>query len=273
MNKTDVIIVHFGDINTTLGAISSLKKHTTYRNIIVVNNDKRIKVEDYIKSRNVISVNSEKNLGFAAGVNRGIKIAIEKNAEYIVLLNNDAKAEDDFISTLSRSFSTAEKAGIIAPVIKFKQNGQALYDTGGVIQNKTGKTYHNNYTKIPKIKLISAEYVSGCCMMIRADVIKKIGYFDEQFFLYYEDVDFCLRANKVGYEIYCSTDAIVSHDLSKTVGKDSRTALYYLVQSGRKFGAKYRKKFPLHTLFMVYQSGIFFLRSPLALGSIVKGWV
>lgn len=274
MSTTDIIIVHYGDLHITSQAIDSLVKNVTFRNIIVVNNDPAIKIgEELATLKNVIYIDQGKNTGFAAGVNKGIDYALKNKAGYIVLFNNDACANSDFVTKLQNIFSEKENAGIVSPVIAFDKSGKEIYDTGGKINNYTGKTYHQNTDTKIAIQTKQVAYVSGCCMMIDTQVINDIGKFDERFFLYYEDVDFCLRAREAGYAIYSTPDAMVYHGLSQSVGKNSNTAKYHLIRSGNKFGHKYKKLFPLHRVFMMYQSFVFFVRAPFSLGSIIRGWV
>jgi len=112
---------------------------------------------------------------------------------------------------------------------------------------------------------LEAEYVSGCAMLIKTRVLKKVGLFDDQFFLYYEDVDFCLRANKKGFEIWVNPQASISHALSKSAGKGSKVSIYNQTKSALIFGEKYFNspfKRVFNSSFILFQSILFTVKAP-----------
>ncbi len=274
MKKIDIIILHFGDIQDTKRCIESIENSKSpYRSLIVVNNDPLIEISKMLdKKSKRIYINTGANMGFAAGVNRGITYALDHGADYIALANNDTTATSDFITPVIELFEQNPKVGIASPVIAFKKNSTQYFDMGGNINTYTGKTYHTNTQKIEASQPYSVQYVSGCCMIIKRAVLERIGLFDVDFFLYYEDVDFCLRATAQGFSVFVVPSAIITHELSKTVGSNSQKAVYHLTKSAKKFGKKYRKQFPLHTPFMIWQSFIFILKSPNAFFAVLRGW-
>lgn len=156
-------------------------------------------------------IENGKNLGFAAGCNIGIKEALEKNARAVILLNQDTVVEKDFLVALLES-----KADIVGPVIKFLRQGKWRYDFGGRVNKCIGKTEHVVSASYSASRLASYEldYVSGCAMMVKRPVFEEIGLFDEKFFLYFEDTDFCLRAKKTGFKIAVEPRSTVYHKLT-----------------------------------------------------------
>src|SRR5690606_35912300 len=113
MKKTDIILLHYGDIQDTEQCIQSLEKNVqSFRSIIVVNNDPNIEIHKQLgKKSGRVYINSGKNVGFAAGVNIGIKHALDQGAEYIVLVNNDTVASSDFIVPMLAVLKKNEKIG------------------------------------------------------------------------------------------------------------------------------------------------------------------
>lgn len=143
--------------------------------------------------------NSQHNVGFAAGVNKGFKKAIKAGAEAVLLLNPDTEVKPEFLKPLLDN-----RAEIVAPVIKFWRSGKWVYDYGGKINWWIGRTKHlKKPTKI--------DYVSGCAMLIRRPVWEKIGFLKESYFLYFEDVDYCLRAKKAGFVIAVEPKSLIKH--------------------------------------------------------------
>jgi GT2 family glycosyltransferase len=110
-------------------------------------------------------------------------------------------------------------------------------------------------------------------MMIRTDVFKKIGLFDEEFFLYYEDVDFCLRAKKAGFGVEVVPSSIIHHVLSQSAGPTSSFTLYHLTRSAVIFGKKYYGgwKNISNRLFLLFQSLAFLRANPQAAVAIMRG--
>lgn len=267
----DIVILHFGDISTTQHCLESLDRYkSSFRDIIIINNDPELDIATIIDSRsNRILHNAKKNVGFAAGVNQGIKIALDNKAEFVLLLNNDTKIGMNIFSPLSEFLSKNERAGIAGPVIEFQKDGQKMYDYGGYISKLFGKTRHDNRREYTKSDPFMVHYVSGCCMMIKKEVFEKIGHFDEQFFMYYEDVDFCLRAKKADIHTFVVANIKIYHELSKSAQSTPFT-LSYLLSSARIFHKKYH--FPLSLLFEIYQSCLFVLRKPNTIKMVLNSW-
>jgi GT2 family glycosyltransferase len=174
-------------------------------------------------------IKNAKNVGFSKGNNVGIRYALEKFADYVFILNNDAIIQK---STLSELITTAEKypgAGIISPLILNADN-KTIWFAGGIIDWLTMKTLH--ITSIFSDKPYFSQYISGCAMLIKKEVFKKIGLFDERFFLYYEDADFSLRTKKAGFNLIINPLIKIKHfeQSTKTTSKN-----YWLVLSGLLF--------------------------------------
>lgn len=258
--KIFIIILHFGDPKVTSDCIKSIiSNRLSFEKIIVVDNGGNFEPSF---ENNLKVFKNRKNLGFAAGVNIGIKYALLKKADYILLLNNDTIVEEDFLSKLIAK-SLKENIGILAPAIKFHKSGKVVYDLGGKLNVLFGRTTHNEVDKLDGNKLQVVDYVSGCCMLIKRQVLEKVGFFDERFFLYYEDVDFCLRAKKAGFKTYVLPSVSVYHKLSKSVGGVSNIAVYNQTKSALLFGKKYFGSFRLPNLLFIFSQSIYiFLKNP-----------
>lgn len=152
--------------------------------------------------------NNKINLGFAKGMNKGIKEAMKKGAEAVLLLNQDTVVEKNFLIPL-----LTNKADIVSPVIKFRREGKRVYDFGGRINWWIGRSKHLESLRDSWFKSLKIDYVSGCAMLIKKSVLEKIGFFNEKYFFYFEDVDFCLRAKKAGFTVACEPKSIVLHQL------------------------------------------------------------
>lgn len=272
MNRNiDIVILHFGELSTTQVCLENLEMFSSsFRNIILINNDPDIDIHSIIKKRsNRILQNSGKNVGFAAGVNKGIKIAMKNNAEFVLLLNNDTKIDMNIFLPMSEFLLKNKKSGITGPVIEFQKDGQKVYDYGGYVSKLFGKTKHDNRKEYTNTDPFEVHYISGCCMMIKREVFEKIGLFDEHFFMYYEDVDFCLRAKARGLQSYVVPEAKIYHELSNSLKTNAQT-IYYLIRSSKIFHNKYH--FRMAKCFEFYQAILFILRRPNTIKAVLHAW-
>ena len=206
-----ILILHYGDSDITDSCLRSVvkmyKKHFDVK-ILVIDNDPDNRYQPYL--RHVDILQNDTNLGFAAGMNKGIRKALNnKSTDYIMLLNNDTILPKDFLRLLLKTGKD-----IAAPVVKFKsKKGKWVYDYGGKVNWLTGRTKHLESNRYPtnEFKNQTVDYVSGCCLMVKREVFDKIGLLDERFFFYFEDVDFCLRAKKAAFVIKVADDTTFFH--------------------------------------------------------------
>jgi len=210
------------------------------------------KYRDKSERRNRLTlelVENRRNLGFAAGCNLGIKEALKDWAHRVMFLNQDTVVEKDFLSHL-----LASSADIVAPVIKFRREGEWVLDLGGKVNMWIGRTTHIECSNVQMFKCSKLDYVSGCAMMIKAEVFEKIGLLDERFFLYFEDADFCLRAKKAGFKIAVEPKALIVHKLTAPPQR-SKIRNLHLVKSNLSF---INKHIDWPQRFLAYTYGILF---------------
>lgn len=236
----------FSDTSELLESLSGI----TYKNfkiVVVDNNSSKDDVDKlkkyYDKKTHIILL--KENLGYAGGNNIGIKHALEANADFILLINNDTKVEPDFLSPLVNKFNTYSDAGIIAPRINYYDMPNKIWSDGGKISwlRASGFAYsdklESNVNDVDK----SVTFASGCCMLIKKQLLLDIGLFDENFFLYTEDTDLCFRTIKKGYEIYVIPKAKIYHKVNKSTKNNFESLpLYYTTRNRLYFAKKHFKK-------------------------------
>jgi len=159
---------------------------------------------EYIKSKYIIFM-SKINGGYSHGNNIGIKISLmNTDCKYIWILNNDTIVDENSLKYLLDKFHYDKKYGIIGSTLIDINTKKIQCAGGGRISKVTGKTYDilNSYNT-NNIKFLNKDiieqklhYINGASMLISRDVFEYIGIFDENYFMYYEDVDFCMRASK-----------------------------------------------------------------------------
>lgn len=271
MKRVFIIILHFGNSAVTKTCINSILKYEkNYREIIIVDNSSNF-IQKY--SNKITIIKNSNNLGYGRGMNVGIRYALSKKATHIFLLNNDIRFTQPVLQSLIEVLDMNKKKGIVGPAIKFKRQGKTIYDLGGKINPLFGRTSHVEVEILLSKDHYKVDYISGCSMLIKKEVFETIGFFDEQFFLYYEDVDFCLRAKQRGYErVICSSVSVI-HKLSSSIGKNSKVALYHQTKSALLFGKKYfHMRQIFHTLFILAQSIYISLKHPSYAKYIIKAF-
>jgi len=192
-------------------------------------------------------IKNETNLGFSTGNNIGIRFALEKMADFVLLLNNDTEVESNFLQELVTASLADEKIGISSPKI-FKDRSENIWFAGGEINWLKMKTAHENHCPVSS-KPYETGFISGCAMLIKKEVFKKIGLFDEDFFLYWEDTDFSVRAQRAGFKTVVIPTATVYHFEKSENNKPNK--IYWLVLSGLLFFQK-NATFPLNIWLKLY---------------------
>lgn len=157
---------------------------------------------------------SETNLGFSGGNNVGLKWAMERNFDYVLLLNNDTEVEPDFLSLMKAEFSHNPRLGAVQPMIVFLDDPSRIWSAGGKWISTFGRAVTlgdrlplREY-KAPKQTL---DWATGCCLLVKREALRQTGGLNEQYFAYFEDVEWSLRCRKAGFEIGFAESAKVYH--------------------------------------------------------------
>ena len=221
-----IILVNYNGWKVTAECLDSLKRMNCrdYAAVVVDNcstDDSAERLEAaYAGDPQVTVIRSEANRGFAGGTNLGIRHALGRGAGWIMLLNNDTEAEADF---LDRMMAQADRESIFAPRINYWSDRTTPWYCAGRIDRNTGIVKNGDPAKGGEVS-----FASGCCMLFSAEVFRRIGEFDEDYFMYYEDVDYCLRAAAAGVRIVYVPEAVIYHKVGSTTGgEQSKLSIYY----------------------------------------------
>jgi len=214
--KIAIIIVNWKQYELTINCLLSLEKleFKSFK-VILVDNESNFEKVNKIKIcfNKVEVIESKENLGFASANNIGIKYAIENKIEYIMLLNNDTEVNKNFLSPLLNSFQNDNLLGAVQPLIMNYNNRSKVWNAGGYLNNFFGFPYANNKLKNKNLQI---DWITGCCILLKTKVIKKSGLIDEDFFAYYEDVDWSLRIKKLGYKLGFVNSSVIFHHGTKS---------------------------------------------------------
>jgi len=166
-----------------------------------------------------ILIVSPTNEGYVKGVNKGIRLALNAEATHILIINNDAVGNGKFVFQLKEALDRHTSAGLVSPKILY-YNTDRIWFSGGTFNKWIGYTKHTGMDQINDGQGVESEqdYITGCSILVRADLFRAIGLFDEQYNIYGEDIDFCIRARERGFSSLYSPDTIVYHKVSLSSG-------------------------------------------------------
>ncbi len=225
-----IISVNYNTDAVTVEMLRSLQ-HITYPNVEVIVIDNASAVDAGYLAADfpaITFIQNEKNEGFAGGNNRGIAIA---KGEIILLLNNDTEVQPSFLEPIVKLFNTCENIGIISPKILYYQSPKTIQYAGGAPINSftargkfvgTGETDNGQYNVAHQTHL-----AHGAAMAIRKTVFDEVGMLPEDYFLYYEELDFSEHAQRAGFTIWYQPASVVYHKESMSVGKTNPLKIYY----------------------------------------------
>ena len=185
-------------------------------------------------------IRSSENLGYADGNNIGIRRALEAGAKYVLLLNNDTSVHPEFLVELLQAAERYPEAGILGAKVVYYDRPDILWALGGDLQQPFGRIKMFRRNK-PVNRLQSApeefDHVPGAVMFVRSEVFEQVGMLDSEFFLAWEDVEFCIRAQRAGWKIIGVPTSVVSHKVSRaTAGK---LAMYFGQRNRLLFTSKH----------------------------------
>jgi len=219
-----IIVLNWNGKDDTLECLRSLQ-NIDYKNykILVVDNASEDGSVGAIQSEfpNIEILVNANNLRFAGGNNVGIKYGLQHDADYILLLNNDTAVDGRFLSSLIHCINETKDAGIAGAKIFYFFDKRRIWYAGGNLNFATGSFKHRGIRQ-RESELYNAveevDYITGCCMLIKREVIERVGMLDESYFIYGEDADYCLRAKNAGYKLMYIPSAIVYHKVSVSSG-------------------------------------------------------
>jgi len=234
MALISIITVNFNQPQATIELLQSIYQCYPKANleVIVVDNGSDVDHEADFKNSDlhVLYIRSQKNLGFAGGNNLGIKSA---KGEYLFLVNNDTEFTPGLLETLTGTLEGDSTIGIISPRINYYDNKLLIQYAGFTPMNYytcRNECIGQFETDRGQFSNINAEtgYVHGAAMMIRRSALKAVGTMAENFFLYYEEMDWCEQIKRAGFKIWINTNALIYHKESLSVGKNSPLKEFFM---------------------------------------------
>ena len=231
--KLSIITVNYNGLKDTCALIESIPFNENME-VIVVDNASTQDEASIIQKQfpQVKVIRSEKNLGFAGGNNLGIK---KSKGKYLFLINNDTIFKEFNVDSLINRLESSPNIGIVCPKIRFTWGTKPIQYTGYTplskitVRNQAigyGEEDHRQYdTAHP------TPYAHGAAMLIKREAIEKVGLIPEDYFLYYEELDWSMMFTRAGYEIWYDPACTIYHKESQSTGQSSPLRTYYITRN------------------------------------------
>ncbi|MBI5888328.1 MAG: glycosyltransferase family 2 protein [Deltaproteobacteria bacterium] len=236
--KVAIIVLNWNGHKDTIECVESLKK-TTYPDyeILIVDNGSSDGSEAILRKKfpELKLIQTGKNLGFAGGENIGIREALAKGADYVLLLNNDTTVDPDFAGELVKAASLNPRAGILCSKVYLLSRPGIIWYAGASFHPWLGWGRHRGYGRKDAGQFDRTEETPracGCSLMATREFCEKAGLLDEKYFCYCEDTDWGMRARKAGFKVLYVPASKVWHKVAQSTGGPATSmSLYYFVRN------------------------------------------
>ena len=252
-----VVVLNWNQEEDTFACLASLRavNYPALRVILVDNGSTRESVnrlEHHFSEVEIVRLGH--NVGFAAGNNIGIERALDQGASHVLLLNNDTLVDSEFLTPLLEGLGTSG-VGVVGPKIFSYPDVSRIWFAGGMIDWPSGRQWHLGADEPDDGRWDGpqdVDYITACCLLAPARLFQEIGFFDERYFIYFEETDWNLRARERGYLCRYLPNSRIYHKVSQAMKAGSPISDYYYTRNRLLFfrsHAPIRYRFKLIVLY------------------------
>jgi hypothetical protein len=232
--RVAIIVLNWNGLDDTRSCASSLERiHYPAATVFLVDNGSSDGSSEALAREfpQFTHLANAGNLGFSGGNNVVIEQALAKGFDYVLLLNNDTIVAPDFLGHLVAAAESGERVGMVGPKIFYHDQPTLLWYAGGRVDWRAWPPFRNRGENKPDGPNYDApgatDFVTGCCVLARAEMIRQIGPLDPRYGYYCEDVDWSLRARRAGWEVRYEPQARVWHKVSRSMRRTGRSSADY----------------------------------------------
>ena len=234
MSTIWTVIVNWRQADATMACIASLETAgADLSTVIVVDNGSGDDLAGRVRHaypETTLLVQPE-NLGFARAVNLGARHAIARGAGAVFVLNNDTIVVPGALEALASRLALAPRLGLVTAKIFLTERPDHLWAVGGTFTGRRVVEIGAGVPDTGALDDVRLDFAYGCALVIRAETFRELQGFDERFFLYYEDIDLCLRARDAGWSVALAPEAHVLHEGSKSTEDEPAVKVYHHARS------------------------------------------
>jgi GT2 family glycosyltransferase len=240
-----IVILNTNRREDTLECLASLAESTyEFLTVIVLDNASTDGSAEAIRSRfpDVRLINLEENRGYAGNNNVGIEAAHKQGADWILVLNEDTILDPDCLTHLVRVGESDDRIGILGPMVYHHDEPVVIQSAGGHL-DKRWRATHLGQNQVDRGQFPaphSVDWISGCAILVRREVIDQVGGLDDRFFYYWEETEWCLRARKKGWQIWHVPHAHLWHKGVQRDYQPSPNVTYYSTRNRLLMLSKHR---------------------------------
>lgn len=286
MSSWSVVVLNWNLAPDTVDCIRSMERagFLPHQIVLVDNGSTDDSLEHFFRVLDpaIKLLSLSENLGFAGGVNHGIRAALADGAEWVLLINNDTFVDLAFLQELKRAVFEQPTWRIISPLILYADEPNRIWSMGDQCIGATTLTrglLRNQLVPSCLPAYIEVDSLNACGMLVHRDVFTQIGFLDERYFMYAEDVDFCWRARQAGFQLGVTTRARMWHKVSRSTGVHHPQSSYWRIYNQILFYRRREQFKYLPVLFLFTLMRVVFLAAKNAVKgrlavtkSTLRGW-
>jgi len=244
MQRVVAVVVHWRDLDDTLGAVASLLAEPGVEVIVVDNGSAEPAAERLAREAPAARcLRSPENLGYAGGGNLGMRAALALGADVVLLFNNDARVAPGATAAVRAVLASDDAIGVVGAKVLTREDPRRLWLAWGRV------TYGPSLVRLAGADALDApewnverdvDWVAGCALWFRRAAIEAVGLLDERFFAYHEEVDWCARARRLGWRVVYAPRVVVHHTGRGSGGSRTqiRVRKYFGARNSVLFAAK-----------------------------------
>jgi GT2 family glycosyltransferase len=246
MPQVTAVTLNWNRPDDTLDCLASLREQTCPNlHLLVVDNgstdDSVIRIRAEFPDVSLLA--HPHNSGFAHGNNLGIRQALAEGADYVFCLNNDTWLAPDTIERLVTA--AAQEPALLSAIIYYAAESRRVWGLGGHFNHWLLEVRQIGQRELDRGQwpaVLDVDFVPACGLLLPRPILETVGLFDERFFMYYEDLDFCRRVRQAGWPIRVLTEAKMWHKVSlSSGGSDSPNERYWMARSSLLYFRKHAR--------------------------------